>query len=840
MSTVALTSNAFGEVSPAFQGRRDLPVFLQGMSWMSNWIPYSLGGMIYRPGFWYIGNMKFNETGVLKRFVYDEEVSYILAFTDGYCRFFDNGAATLQETIAISAITNASQCVVTTSGNHGYNNGDEIYIAGVEGMPELNNRFFTVAAKTATTFKLADVSNVNYIDSTGYGAYTSGGDVSVVRDIPSPYGVEDLPYLKHAQKAKSVYFVDGNREPQLLSFDTGTDQWLFAPYTRTADPFTRTITNISNGSPRVVTISAVQGYETDEVVYLRNISGATELNDRAYRVDWLTSTTFTLRDFETDAVINAGNAWTSGGLVAFQNDQPRAVGFYGGRLWFGGTANDPNVFWGSRGPDDKGVPRYDDFTRGSNADDSIRFTIQSQNDTIESIRFFAGTPKFLSIGSLGGIYKVTGSTGDGSAITNTSIYAQPVDYIGVADKAPAFVSSELFYIQLGSKVVNQFGFDFYKDAYTSKELSLFANEMTIPGVVELARQRWVSDLLWCVLEDGTMAVMSSKANENQAWSRVSMTNGKILSACSEATASQYEGQYVVVERTIDGQTVRYVEYMSTDPVTVRREPLLTADKDSDEYAFALMTQHYQRQYCRMDSALKYDGTQATTLSISDTTFTAGSATFAATDVGRLITVASPTGYERGLAKITAYTSSTVVTCEVQEAFSASSFASGEWELSTDELVGADHLEGQTVRILADGGNHSDVVVSGGKIQLDDQYFYVIAGLGYRAVAVTNPIEFVIDNAGSLGVGHVTTIGQIAFGYRNTCGFKFGLDPYDLTESEEFMSQEYNTLPPLIRTGIGKETAFAGYEKPARLWIVKEDALPADILTIHCYGTVGGL
>jgi hypothetical protein len=68
----------------------------------------------------------------------------------------------------ITAVTRANPAVVTDS-NHGLQDGDVIKPSGVVGMTELNDSVFVVNVLDANTFELVGV------DSTGYGAYVSGG-----------------------------------------------------------------------------------------------------------------------------------------------------------------------------------------------------------------------------------------------------------------------------------------------------------------------------------------------------------------------------------------------------------------------------------------------------------------------------------------------------------------------------------------------------------------------------------------------------------------------------------------------------------------------------------------
>jgi hypothetical protein len=74
----------------------------------------------------------------------------------------------------ITGATQANPCVVT-SASHGFQNGDTVYILGVGGMTQLNGNTYTVAGVTTNTFQLSGTN------SSGYGAYTSGGTVSTYK-----------------------------------------------------------------------------------------------------------------------------------------------------------------------------------------------------------------------------------------------------------------------------------------------------------------------------------------------------------------------------------------------------------------------------------------------------------------------------------------------------------------------------------------------------------------------------------------------------------------------------------------------------------------------------------
>lgn len=70
----------------------------------------------------------------------------------------------------ISDISRSYQTTVTAS-NHGFSNGDWVYIWDVNGMNQINNRAYQVTNKTTNTFQLSGV------DSSYYSWYWSGGQV---------------------------------------------------------------------------------------------------------------------------------------------------------------------------------------------------------------------------------------------------------------------------------------------------------------------------------------------------------------------------------------------------------------------------------------------------------------------------------------------------------------------------------------------------------------------------------------------------------------------------------------------------------------------------------------
>ena len=82
-------------------------------------------------------------------------------------------AATINFTGPQRTITAATKArpVVITAANHGFANNDVVWITGVSGMTQLNNKPYEVRNKTTNTFELYNMAG-NRVDGTGYGTFS--------------------------------------------------------------------------------------------------------------------------------------------------------------------------------------------------------------------------------------------------------------------------------------------------------------------------------------------------------------------------------------------------------------------------------------------------------------------------------------------------------------------------------------------------------------------------------------------------------------------------------------------------------------------------------------------
>lgn len=133
--------------------------------------------------------------------------------------YVDSSGTSLRRNISLSTATQADPCVITTNVNHNLKTGNQVFFFGVGGMTELNGTEAFVTVLTPTTFSLDGV------DSTGYGAYTSGGYVSTAenakilidvftndRDPNDQTQLNNLIQDPYQGNCTNLVFEDGNKK----------------------------------------------------------------------------------------------------------------------------------------------------------------------------------------------------------------------------------------------------------------------------------------------------------------------------------------------------------------------------------------------------------------------------------------------------------------------------------------------------------------------------------------------------------------------------------------------------------------------------------------------------
>lgn len=828
-----------GVLTLKLKDRPNLDLYKSGVLVGQNFLTQLHGPTTYRPGFAHSRTTRRNNIAHLIPFTFADDEAYELSFTEGFLRFFtDSGLGTdpgvlTEDPINITGITQANPGSVTAVG-HSYAVGDEVFIEGAQGMPEINGQFYLVGTAAAgVSFTITDQDGGN-IDTSAFGAYTAGGTVARVYEIESPYEEADMPQLKFAQKADIMYIDHPSYAPRKLTrFGDGT--WTLTTYVRTNDPFGQaTITAITQASPGNVTTGAAHGFITGDKVLIEDVTGMTEVNHNIFTIIVIDPTHFTI------GVDTSGfTAYTSGGVVMLDGNAPATVGFYGGRVFHGGSVNDPDFLAGSMSPDPlTGATRYENFTVGPNPDNAVSYALTSAStSSVDRVRFFIGTRQFLAAGTYAGMLKVNGGS-DATPISGTAIESFPVDSFGVQDIMPLNFGVSIIYVQRGGEVVYSFKYTLLSDGWKSEDETIQSDEITNSGIVQMAYQQGNPNQIWAALSNGRL--LSFVYNDSEAisaWNEHTMGGeGTVLSVGAQPQEDNRDRVWVVVEREINGVTRRYVEYKAKNPRIPERDDFYTGNtaenKEADDLKFRNLMFYAQKRQNHLDSSLVLDTTQITTItpaaiSGDSVLFTAGASIFSADDLNRRIQVKYLEGTETGIAEIIEYVSPTEVNCLILEDFeSTDPLPSGSWYFTQETVSGLGHLEGETVSIIADGGIQENQVVVNGSITLGGQTTYAIVGLFYFGRVKTMPLELLLTTG--ITPGKYKSVNKINLMFRNSLGTSYGTDPYSLEQIAFRSGIQYTDRPPLLYSGVKESPGFDNYDEQRAMWIIQNVPYPCTI------------
>ena len=444
----------------------------------------------------------------------------------------------------------------------------------------------------------------------------------------------------------------------------------------------------------------------------------------------------------------------------------------------------------------------------------------------------------------GGTWLLAGGGGVGTPFTPTSQQATPQEYNGCSSTVPPIpVNSEILYVQSLGSVVRDLSYNFFSQRATSVDVTILASHLfNGHQIVQWAYAQNPYYLIWVVREDGVaLSFTFIKEQEVQAWSRHD-TMGQFVGV-SSVTEPPVNAVYWIVKRFLNGKWVYVSERFDNR--------LWNGVEDS---------------FC-VDSGLSYpqptpNATLTASAATGTITLTASASVFSSGSVGSVVRSGG------GIMDITAYTSPTIVTAVVRgnQPITATvpndpnntpvPQTAGNWTMTapTTVVTGLNHLIGQTVSILADGGVVNPQVVT----QFADGTVGVI--LPYPASSITVGLPFLpqlqttyIDPQGQ-GTTQTkrTSINAVAVRVENTRGISVGTNQPDqattpgggnpswsgMTELKMRNSTIFAGQPIPLESDDFYLSVQGGWDEHSQVAIQQSYPLPANISALVSYFSLG--
>lgn len=877
MGTRIQRSFAGGELSPALYGRSDVVKYATGVRTMRNMMVLRHGPAANRPGTKYICEVKSSAARVrLVRFVFNSDQTYVLEFGNLYMRVIRNGA---QLTSGGSPYEIVTPYVTADLPDLQYvQSGDVVTIVHPSYAPRELRRSGHTSWSLTTVTTAAAIAAPGTPVVTGVGPAASpaaptgftaiGGDGGITASLYRITAWDVNPTASEGEYADATATVGGATagSPVDLAWNTvaGCDgyaiyKWHNASATfgllaivhgaatlsfsdagynaarpiavasnlgsGTATGFSYKVTSVdvngnesvpsaagtctgqppSTSSPNVIGWVAV----TDAVSYnvYKEVNGVYGFIGNAI------GTSFNDTGLTPDTTTTPPTGAT---LFGSSTNYPSTVAYTQQRQAFANTDTSPEKVWLSR------VGSFKDFSTNtpSQDDDSISFTLAGRE--VNEVRHLIEIGGKLVVFTSGGEWTVEGDA-DG-VIRPSAINLRQQGYNGSAELSPLAVTNTALFMQARGSVVRDLRFDYSADGYTGRDLTIFASHL-FDGytVADWTYAQIPHSVVWAVREDGALLGLTYvREHEVWGWHRHDTGDGDTFENVISVPEGDEDAVYVVVKRTINGSTKRYIERMATRNVT-----------DVVDAFF-------------VDCGLTYDGRNesATTMTLSggtdwdsdeDLTMTASAAYFAAGDVDNHIILSVGDAYVR--CRIKAFTSDQIVTVRATATVPVAfrSVAITKWTEAVDEVAGLSHLEGRTVSILADGNVLAQATVSGGSVSLGSTYGVVHVGLPIEADLETLDMD---DPNMETMVDKKKLINRVMVLVEKSRGMNAGPDEDNLTEPA-WRDVEALSDPTDLLTGAIDVPVEASWNSHGRVFVRQSDPLPLTVLAVAPSGIIGG-
>lgn len=814
-------SFAGGEIGPSLYGRIDMAKYQIALRKCDNFIVRQYGGVENRPGTRFVGAAKYpNRKCRLIPFQFSTVQTYALEFGHGYMRVIKDGAYVLNSSNVIYelAMPYAEADLFRIKYTQ---SADVLTIVHPSYPPKELRRYahdnWQIVDVTTTNGPFEEI-NVNQAIT----VYASGETGTITLTASAA--------IFGAEQTGKLFYLEQPAIDAVPVWETSKDT-LVDDVRRADSNYYRANTAGKTGTLRP---SHTEGMSWDgwggsgsgatgvQWQYLHSGFGIVRITSASG-----TTATATVISRIPSNVVGSANASYKWARYAWNsvNGYPGTVVYYQQRLYFAASAAYPQTIWGSRTGD------YKDFGKNIPLQDDDRIIYTYAGRQVNEIRHMIDVGSLVVLTS-GGEYSVTGD--QNKVLTPGSFAMSSQGSNGSSNVPPIAVANIALFIQEKGSVVRDLAYSFDVDGYQGSDLTILANHLFQQhSLVDWSFSIVPYSAAWCCREDGLLMVMTYLREQQVfAWAPQSGT-GKFESTCCISEGSE-DAVYFIVNRFINGQTVRYIERLSSRMFTDELDAFF------------------------VDSGLSYDGrnysdrTATITGGTGDwdyrnnyTLTVSGGAFFSAGDVG--IQVQFPyTGTDPDNGEpvamdlrcdIIAVNSANAVIVSANRNVPAvlQNVATTNWRVARRTFGGLSHLEGQTVNILSDANVEPQKVVSGGAVTLEEPGAVVHIGLPINAQFETldiniNGQETLLDKKQIMPT--VTLIVNASRGiWATTPGGKW----YEYPQREfEFYDDPVNDA-----TGKVEIKLDSVWNKSSRVKIRQTDPLPLSVLAVIPRLTVGG-
>ena len=544
-----------GEISPEMFGRIADNKFQQGASLMRNFIAKPQGPAQNRPGLAFVKAVKDSTKATrLLSFTFNTTQTMAIEFGDQYFRFHTQG-----------------QTLLYTDGT-AWNSGTNYSIGDI--------------AKYSGTNYYAKTAHSNSQPPNATNWYALPADMTY--EVPHSYLEAELFDVHYVQSADVMTLVHPNHPPkelrrlgatkwELLTIDFGSP--IAAPTGVSVSAYipSSSSTNTDTYESHIYVVTAVKANLVDEsnqsssanvsnnifVTGAKNtiswnaVTGASRYKvykDQGGIFGFIGETTTTSivdnnisPDFSVTPPIHENDFVGTG-------NYPGAVSYFEQRRVFAGTNNAPQNIWMTK----SGTESNMSFGLPIRDDDRIEFRVAARE--ANTIRHIVPLTNLLMLtGSAE--WRITSVNSD--AITPSSISVKPQSYVGSNNAQPVIVNNSLVYTAARGGHVRELGYNWQANGFVTGDLSLRAPHLFDNlEIKDMGLSKAPLPIVWMVSSNGKLLGLTYVPEQAiGAWHQHD-TDGTFESvAC--VSEDNDDVLYAVIKRTVNGNSVRYIERMGT-------------------------------------------------------------------------------------------------------------------------------------------------------------------------------------------------------------------------------------------------------------------------------------
>lgn len=241
-------------------------------------------------------------------------------------------------------------------------------------------------------------------------------------------------------------------------------------------------------------------------------------------------------------------------VFATAGDYPAAVSYFEQRRCFAGTINKPQNIWMTR----SGTESAMSYSLPTRDDDRISFRVAARE--ANTIRHMVPLSNLVVLTSAAE-WRVSSVNSD--ALTPGTFSVKPQSYVGASNVQPVIINNTMIYEAARGGHMREMAYNWQANGFITGDLSLRASHLFDTfTLTDIAYAKAPYPIVWAVRSDGALMGLTYVPEQQiGAWHHHT-TDGTFESVAVVAEGKE-DVLYAAVRRTVNGETVRYIERMAS-------------------------------------------------------------------------------------------------------------------------------------------------------------------------------------------------------------------------------------------------------------------------------------